>query len=178
MSFIYHGCPETMIGTVLYPLNVLRTTHPELHRREMAKYADNPKRQALPSTVLPLLDCLWNDVLHCSPIHPHRLYHAWRSVRTDPVPELEFYRIPINRVAGHPLALMRGRDLECIDSSTFEEIPEVSPETIEWYRRLASQGRFGAHFVGVPHVLVKGAIDIAGVEVMRWSDPLPEGSSR
>lgn len=171
MTYIYHGCPETMIGTVLYPLNELRIRHPDIYRQEMAKYADHPKRVSLPETVLPKLDCLWNDVLHCSPIHPRRLYEAWRAQGIKSVPDKGFFRIPINRVSHHRVAIMRGRDVEWLDAVDYKEITTVTAETLKWYGKMARQGRFGGHFVGVPHVLVEGAIDIEGVEVVRWSDP-------
>lgn len=177
MSFIYHGCPESMIGTVLYPLNELQALYPDIYQREMAKYADHPTREALPSTVLGLLDCLWNDVLHCAPIHPHRLYEKWVAHRIGSIPERYFYRIPIERVAHLPVGFMRGRAVEWLQMASYEEIATVPAETEAWYRKLASEGRFGAHFAGVPHVLVKGSIDIEGLEIVRWSAPLPERPS-
>ncbi|HEV2066902.1 MAG TPA: hypothetical protein VGR08_08695 [Thermomicrobiales bacterium] len=44
-------------------------------------------------------------------------------------------------------------------------------ETRRWYDRLAARGRYGGDFVGIPHVLVKGEIDIAGLNVIHWADP-------
>ncbi len=158
-----------MTGSVLYPLNDMRTPHPDIYQREMAKYAS---RAELPATMLPKLDCLWNDVLHCSPIHPRRLYDAWLSQGVEHVPDKVFFQIPIGRVAHHPVAIMRGRELEWLDPARYREITAVPAETVAWYGKLASQGRFGAHFVGVPHVLVKGPIDVEGVEVVNWHDPM------
>jgi len=172
MSFVYHGCPEIMKGSVLYPLNELRTRHPEVYRRALAKYEDHPDRAKLPSTILPLLDCLWNDVLHCSPIHPPRLDDAWRAQGVERVPRKTFFQIPVDRVGHHPVAVMRGRELEWLNTACFQEITAVPAETVEWYRKLARQERFGAHFVGVPHILVKGPIDIEGVEIVNWRDPI------
>ncbi len=117
-------------------------------------------------------DCLWNDVLHCSPIHPRRLYDAWRATGVERVPRKVFFQIPIDRLEDHPVAVMRGRELAWLDTARFQEITAVPVETVEWYRKLARQGRFGAHFVGVPHILVKDPIDIEGVEIVNWRDPI------
>jgi len=170
MTYIYHGCPEKMIGTVLYPLNELRTSHLDVYWREVAKYSDHPERMKLPETLLPILNCLWSDVLHCSLIHPGRLHAAWQEAGACTIPEKKFFRIPIQRGAHHPVAIMRGRKVELLEVANYREIATVPAETSAWYVKLASEGRFGGHFVGVPHVLVKDSIDVDEVEIVHWSD--------
>ncbi len=70
---VYHYVPKTFIGTILYPLNQLEDTLPDVHTMQVAKYRG---RDALLSRRLPYLDCLWNDVLHFSPVHPAKLREA------------------------------------------------------------------------------------------------------
>lgn len=153
---------------MLYPLNDIRARHPDVYEREIAKYRDHPSRAELPRTVIGKLNCLWNDVLHCSPIHPHLLYRAWRERGANIDPDREFYRIPISQVAHLPVAMMKGREVEWLDKEGYSELDTVPVETLEWYERMAEQGLVRGSFVGVPHVLVKGPIDISGVEVVRW----------
>ena len=156
-----------MIGTFLLPLSELRTDHPEVYEREIAKYKDRP---GLPQTRIPLHDCLWNDVIHCSPIHPHLLYRAWCEAGKANLPEAKFYRIPIERVAGLPMVIMRGRSFMRIDSKSYAELDCVPHETLSWYTRLVREGRFGGHFVGIPHILVKGPIDVRDLDIINWKD--------
>lgn len=173
---IYHMRPETMVGSTLYPLNDLPARLPDIYRREIAKYDDRPSRQALPETVLPRVGWRWNDVIHCSSVHPHLLYREWTRHRDDIDPALAFFAIPIAAVAHLPLAVMkpaspdREREVAPIRPADYREVTEVSGETRTWYARLAAQGRFGGHFVGVPHVLVKGSIDVRELPVIRWGD--------
>ena len=64
-KFVYHLVPLDLRGTVLYPLNQLKTVYPEVAAKQPAKYGG--REHALQQRVLPL-DCLWNDVLMFSPI--------------------------------------------------------------------------------------------------------------
>jgi hypothetical protein len=171
MDSIYHGVPTRLRGTTLYPLNRLRDLYPDIYEGEIAKYQDHPDRILLPQTRLPVLDCFWNDVVHTAPIHPHRLYREWTARGADVDPDRAFFRIPIDRVAKHEVGWMIGRDVQRLDVATYAELTIVPEETRRWYDRLAARGRHGADFVGVPHVLIKGEIDIAGLDVIRWADP-------
>jgi len=174
MASIYHGVPVHLRGTTLYPLNRLRDLHPDIYDREIAKYQDHPDRILLPQTRLPVLDCLWNDVVHTAPIHPHLLYREWVARGANVDPHRTFFRIPIERVAEHEIGWMTGRDVQRLDVPTYAELTDVPEATCRWYDRLAARGRHGADFVGVPHVLIKGEIDVAGLDIIRWGDePLP-----
>ena len=65
-SAIYHLVPRELRGTLLYPLNQLKSVFPDLAAQHFTKYYD---RADLPSTPIPPLQCLWNDVLMFSPVH-------------------------------------------------------------------------------------------------------------
>lgn len=70
---IYHRIPEQLIGSTLRPLNLLREGAPDLHARYLQKYEgrESALRQRIPG-----LDCLWNDVIHFSPVHPFKIVEA------------------------------------------------------------------------------------------------------
>lgn len=176
MQRIYHAVPSTMVGTAIYPLNELKESAPEVYSREVMKYSDHPDRMRLPTTGFSALACRWNDVVHCSPIHPHLLYEAWRRVGMDVRPDRRFFVIPIGHVSHLPMAIMRKqgdeRTLGLVDPDSYQEITSVPGETVNWYAKLARNGRSGADFVGVPHVLVHGSIDIANLEIVRWGDDM------
>jgi len=38
MEYLYHRVPKHMMGTVLYPLNVLKETRPEIYTEYIKKY--------------------------------------------------------------------------------------------------------------------------------------------
>ncbi|HEV2066901.1 MAG TPA: hypothetical protein VGR08_08690 [Thermomicrobiales bacterium] len=119
MDSIYHGVPTRLRGTTLSPLNRLRDLYPDIYESEIAKYQDHPDRILLPQTRLPVLDCLWNDVVHTAPIHPHRLYRAWIARGANVDPGRAFFRIPIDRVAEHEIGWMVGRDVQRLAVATY-----------------------------------------------------------
>ncbi|MBI2087070.1 MAG: hypothetical protein HYT69_02770 [Candidatus Zambryskibacteria bacterium] len=67
MEYLYHQIPKNMFGTLLYPLNVLKETHPEIYAEHAKKYVG---REQLLTATVPPLNCLWNDVLHFTAIAP------------------------------------------------------------------------------------------------------------
>lgn len=77
MPVVYHRYPEGLQGSYLHPLNKLRTKLPELYRREVQKYTG---REHLMQQRVPLLECLWNDVLHFSPVHREQVAAAYQGV--------------------------------------------------------------------------------------------------
>ncbi len=65
--YLYHWVPDDMIGDTLYPLNILKHTHPDLYTKKVSKYIG---REKVMDQIIPILDCLWNDVLHFTAVHP------------------------------------------------------------------------------------------------------------
>ena len=173
---LYHRRPPDLRGSVLYPLNELRSVAPDLYERQRAKYSG---REELLRQRVPRLDCLWNDVLHFSPVHPMRigelaraedlLWHEAEWFEIDPlaagftsantavfryadttvetrIPENEFERFDLDRIA---------------------EMTDVPQSTRDCYRAVAAGSGHYFIFVGVPHVLHRGAVDVASTPLVR-----------
>jgi hypothetical protein len=184
MSAIYHACPVEMQGDMLYPLNGLRELYPALYQREIAKYRDHPSRYDLPQLFVPKLNCLWSDVVFCSPIHPYLIYEELQARGFTLPPDKAFFQIPIEAVRDLPAVIYHDSDAhgvaetlpeEAVAWLTFEnyqELKQIPEETLAWYDHLKSLGRNGAYFVGVPHVLVKGAVSIKEARIVRWSEKI------
>lgn len=182
MAYIYHMRQPDMQGKILYPLNTLNEIYPEIYTRQIAKYNDYPDRKKLPQKIIPRLNCLWNDVVQCSPVHPYLLYQALALRELSVNPALEFFQIPISEVGSAPLALfddsassnedITDETVTLISPESYRELTAVPEATLKWYDRLASQGKrvFG-HFVGVPHVMVQGPIEITEAKIIRWGEP-------
>jgi hypothetical protein len=71
MHYIYHALPEQMIGNELIPLNQMRPSYPELSEKYLQKYKG---REEILDRKIPLLDCLWNDVVQFLPVHPQKVF--------------------------------------------------------------------------------------------------------
>ena len=184
MPYLYHGRPPDMRGDTLYPLNQLAAIHPDLYEHQKRKYVG---REAVLEFRIPLLDVLWNDALHLSPIHPRRLAVAWRSAGLwSEIWEREFFEVPVDRIAGLPSVWFASEAL-WVNNSPHEEVPlspplsefsrfepaayeqlaEPSPAYHDYLRRQKERGRRPLQFPKIPHVLVAGPIDVAGLTLVR-----------
>jgi hypothetical protein len=179
---VYHLVPRDMQGETLYPLNQLKMLWPEVYDRAMAKYDDDPGRRLLPQRVIPKLGCLWNDVVQCAGLHPYWVYQTLTERGMNLNPNLHFYQIPIERLEGKPLAvyhadppddrevgaLLDDSEIDLITVREYREQTNLTARTLAWFDHLATVGKVFGLFVGVPHILVHGSIDVRGVQVITW----------
>jgi len=190
---VYHAVPPSMTGTVLFPLNQLRLTQPELYERQVAKYGG---REQVLEFRIPGLGVLWNDALHCAPIHPYWVAKARgeAAVVTSNF-GTDCFRIPLERISQHPTAYFRnatfwingrpGEDMpdeppteefSAFDASRYRELPGVPEAYPRFLAEMASLGRRPLTFPTIPHVLVAGPIDVAGLEIVTAeAEPPPAG---
>ena len=173
-----------MRGKVLYPLNRLRATHPDLYERERSKY--DGRSAALLELRIPLLDVLWNDAVHLSPIHPSLLADAWRAAGLSPETwEREFFEIPVDRIDAHRCvwfasgALARDAspqgaelslpidDVARFDPASYRELPRPPARYLEYLRSQRERGRRPRPFAYIAHVLVAAPVDVAGLACVR-----------
>jgi hypothetical protein len=176
MPSLYHALPPDMRGETLYPLNLLRDIHPDLFERERRKYAG---RDALLELRIPLLDVLWNDTLHLSPLHPYHLAEAWRSVGlSSPAWERRFFRIPVEQLAGRPSVwfasgaltaqgALPGDAVTRFDPARYRELARPPARYLEYLVDERRSGHAPRPFAHLPHVLVAGPVDVAGVPLVR-----------
>ena len=73
LSVVWHGVPKGMVGDTVVPLGQLRLLDPDLYETQKAKYAG---REAVLDYQIPLLSCGFLDTVHCSSVHPHKIYRA------------------------------------------------------------------------------------------------------
>ena len=71
MTFLYHRVPANMQGDFLSPLNQLKDIYPEAYAEAVKKYEG---REFLMNVGIPTLDCLWNDFLFLTAVHPFDLH--------------------------------------------------------------------------------------------------------
>lgn len=164
---------------MLYPLNVLRARYPDLYERERGKYNG---REALLNLRIPVLEVLWNDALHLSPVHPYRVAAAWRTLGLEsPVWDGEFLEIPVARLRdresvwfasgalpGDEASLSLPVDeVSRFDPDAYRELVRLPASYHDYLRRRQEEGRLPRPFAYLPHVLVAAPIDIAGLRLVR-----------
>jgi len=189
--------PNTMVGSVLYPLRELQRAAPDAFALQASKYVN---REAVLEACITSAGLRFNDTIHCAPLHPHHLYRLRLEMDLlplDPEPGAtarwspgRFFEIPLDRILGQPTFWYRwlspwingypGTDVplappldefEAFDSGRYRELTEVPRRHVEYLQKIKHEGGRGLMFVHIPHVLVAGTIETRGLRVVSWEQP-------
>lgn len=172
MNYLYHQVPKNMKGKILYPLNVLKGADPELYSEHVKKYDG---RANVMEQTIPILDCLWNDALHLSAIHPKALKAALIEAGGSKEMQMTCYQID-------PFSLDPEKTIVYLYRSPFgeqsavnyipfmpdeiEKYSTISKETKRYYREEYDKGNKPLKFHMVPHILYKGTLNIEGAPII------------
>ena len=164
MSYIYHHLPENMTGTILYPMNQLKKIDERLY--EIYRSGYDGREHLLERKVL-YLDCLWNDVIHCCPVHPQKIYDALKHSGVKNIPKLEYFEINTESDINMDNAVIFFRNSEKIGDIRFEKATEVDwgnvdviPQlTLDYYDEVAKTDEPLFVYQGIPHLLYRGTIE-------------------
>lgn len=161
-----------MVGSVLYPLNELRERDPDTFARACAKYAG--REQVLKQGV-PLLDCLWNDVLHLSPVHPVEFVEALESAGFTPdrrrfvevdAAELEPTRTVLFLNSTDREHRYDESQWKSFDARVVPRHARLPQATRDYYAACAHDGTRPLLFAYVPHVLFRGSLDVSKLSLV------------
>ena len=172
-SFLYHMVPADMQGTVLHPLNSLKDINPELYLSKAGKYDD---RKHIMEQFIPTLECAWNDVLHFSALNPQELKQALVEAGMEPK-EMKFYQIDPSLLDPKQTTIYLYQEKENEDKMNPDNFSDYDPEklsahsvlpqlTRDYYKEKFGKGERPLLFVGVPHILHKGSIDVSNLPVI------------
>lgn len=170
--YFYHRRPDNMRSNILYPLNQLKDIYPDIYEKQVAKYMG---REHLLDVNIPFLNCLWNDVLHLSPVHPKDMDEAWRENGFNY--ELEFFEIDLDDLDRSNLVIYKYEELKINRTDERDIIPfseeyvlgnnKVRQITKEYFKKCQEEGTKPLLFVGVPHILYKGSIDVSKSKIIK-----------
>ncbi|MBI4372046.1 MAG: hypothetical protein HY552_07090 [Elusimicrobia bacterium] len=179
-QWLYHQIPDVFAGEVLYPLNQLVEIAPEVAKVAKRKYEG---REHLMNVRLPLLNCLWNDVLHLSPIHPSRIRDALMETgclrQADIKPRRFFVIAPEGLEPRQTLYFQNSHDtgykydfLESdfafFDFQRYRELAAVPDEQFGYFIQMKDAQKTPLLWARTPHVFYRGAIRMAGLEIIDW----------
>ena len=176
MPYVYHLVPHNFRGDALYPLNRLKDAQPELYAEHARKYQG---RDRLLSRRVPLLDCLWNDVLHFSPVHPEQIRDGLRAAGHEWKPRRWFEVDPAacGFDAGNTVVYLyparergdfatRDEDFTAYDPALLEEMTTLPQATAAYYAEAVAAGEPIFAFHRIPHILHRGSVECNGMNVV------------
>jgi hypothetical protein len=155
---VYHLIPESIRGRTLYPLNRLKNLFPDIYEKENGKYQG---RESTREIYIEPLRCYWGDVVFLCPVPTKLIQERQRMKGRGP---LRFYEIETDDLIQTRLAVglfhfvpFKPGEEHTRPYSKFEGAFEEAMET-------------GNHppflFLGLPHVVYKGEIDISRCSVV------------
>ncbi|HEY1074819.1 MAG TPA: hypothetical protein VGE59_03940 [Patescibacteria group bacterium] len=182
MHYLYHMVPKDLVGDILYPLNKLKLLDPELYDKKTKKYQGREYQLELK---VPPLNCLWNDVLHLSPIHPQEVVdtlkacgdtgpYTHRCYQIDPyfldkeLTTVFLYSKPKER---RPRFEVPADDFIDYDPNKIEQYAHYSQLTKDYFCRMYADGKYPLLYHFVPHILYKGTINVSNLPIIEASIP-------
>lgn len=173
-NYFYHGVPEQMIGTKLVPLSEMESINLRLKSKYLEKYKG---REEILERKIPLLDCLWNDVVQFLPFHPLKIFELQKELGLIPeIPEYQYFEIDSSLFDPARTAVYfknapgeENSHTEWLNDVDLSSVQEVPVATINYFKSLVGTGEMPFNYQFAPHVLYKGIIDIADQRVISLS---------
>lgn len=171
MKYIYHGVPEEIIGDKLIPLSDIHKNNPKLWAEYLEKYIG---REEILERRIPLVDCLWNDVLQFLPLHPRKIFELQVDMKIIPkIPNYKYFKIKASSLDPKKTVVyfktapgeknVTVKWLNEVDLRLLEEIPQA---TIDYYKTLVDSGESPFNYQFVPHILHTGKVDISNSKII------------
>lgn len=171
---LYHILPQNMQGTTLYPLNRLKEVDRSLYEQERSKYQG---REEIMEHRIPILDCLWNDVLHLSAVHPSDIKQAMIEAGREGAFSLKCVEIETQKLEYEKLVVylyqqstpeekLQKENFVAFSQELVEVYKKVPEETKSYYRQCYNAGKRPLVFYKIPHFLYQGTIDIKDCNII------------
>ena len=160
-----------MSGNILYPLNVMEKINPEIYEKAVKKYEG---REYLMREVIPWLNCLWNDVLHFSIVHPTKIKEALLKLG-HPFRE-NYFEIPLEAINGKQAVIYLYRrednklepdEFKPFDPKLIDGLAGLSENAKNYYAKAVSSGQKVLAFHGVAHLLYRGSLDVSDFKIIK-----------
>jgi hypothetical protein len=162
-----------MVGTVLYPLNELEDIDAQTWRQEREKYAG--REQVLEKRVPPL-NCLWNDVLHLSAVHPADIIAALGDAGLEPLRTRFFEIDPVDLDASRTVVFVNDRASAAnppdgsqwmpFQPVALTELSTFNEASRRYYRECARGGTRPLLWGYLPQVLYRGSLDTRALRII------------
>ena len=171
MTYVYHGLPEDMKGDVLIPLSQMHATDPELRDKYLEKYEG---REEILQRKIPLLDCLWNDVVQLLPLHPKKVFECQMELGLiAELPDYKYFEVDLQQLDPEKTVVYfktapgeENVTVKWLKDVKLEELQEVPLATRRYYESLMGKDKPVFNYQFVPHIVYRGAVDVSTSHVV------------
>jgi len=177
MNYLYHRLPINMKGKILFPLNKLKLKYPSIYKLAIKKYHG---RKLVQKIRIPTLNnCLWNDVIHLTAVHPKKLKDALTNAGATRWKEFSPNWLKINPYHLDPklttIYLYNDRPIETrykfdnftnFNPSKITQYNKIKQKTINHFKQAIKSNTKLFPYNFIPHILYQGPINIKKEEII------------
>lgn len=179
---VYHIKQPGFRGEKLYPLSKLKGVHPDIHARYLKKYEG---REWMNAVVIEYFNCLWNDVLHFSLMHPSLIYKTLTDLGFEHHKvQREWFEVPLHAIPAASACLFRNeddddddgrvrslpvKDFEPVDAARVVQLSVMPERNLRYYKRCSEKKTPPLLWGYAPHLLYKGELEVKELKVLDWS---------
>jgi hypothetical protein len=150
----------------------MKDIYPDIYKKAIEKYKG---REHIMKDAIPILNCLWNDVLHFSPVHPLRIKEAFEELGEEFMGGREYFEIPVDTFAPEKTIIYLNGGIPKTDSRNwlsydsalvprYKELPELSRR---YYKEKFAKNEQPLLYAKISHVLYRGSIDTKNITRIR-----------
>jgi len=167
-QYLYHIRSPDFKGKFLYPLSELAEIDKRLYNKSFNKYKG---REDWINREIPLLNCKATDVVNLSTINPIKLFAVEILLNIEKIEDKQIFKIPTSILKNQEFVLFSyDKDLNYKykkqNINAYKECIHVPLDTVEHYIESKKNKESPLIFEYVPHVLVKGKVDISTAELI------------
>jgi hypothetical protein len=173
--YFYHGIPDDMKGSELIPLNIMLEVDAELRAKYLEKYKG---REEILERKIPLLDCLWNEVVQLLPLHPKQLFTLQQQLGiVAEIPDYKYFQIDVSKLDPAKTVVYfktapgeENVTVKWLSEVNLDDLQSIPPATENYYKGMVGTGEPVFNYQFVPHVVYGGTIDVSGAEIISLCD--------
>lgn len=175
MTYLYHGIPEDLKGSELIPLNKMLEVDSDLRAKYLEKYKG---REEILERKIPLLNCLWNDVVQLLPLHPKKLFELQQQLGiVEEIPDYHYFQIDINQLDASKTVVYfktapgeENVTVKWLSDVNLDDLQGIPPATENYYKSMVGTGEPVFNYQFMPHVIHKGSIYISDAKTLSLRD--------
>lgn len=164
-----------MKGNELIPLSKMLEVDPDLRAKYLEKYKG---REEILDRKIPLLDCLWNDVVQLLPLHPRRLFELQKALGiVASIPDYRYFEIDASELNPSQAVVYfktaPGEEhvtVKWLKDVRLEEIQAIPPATENYYKSMVGTNEPVFNYQFVPHIVYKGTIDVSSAKIISLTE--------
>lgn len=169
-QYVYHIKSPEFKGKYIYPISELNEIDPELYKQSLHKYKG---REEWIERKIPQLNCKATDVVNLSTINPIKLFIVEHLLNIESIDDKIIMRIPVSSLKKQECVLFSyDKSLQYHykkqNVSKYKECISVPFDTVNHYIESKNNKENPLIFEYVPHLLVKGKVDISKAEIIKF----------